>query len=602
VFILSKISKSFGATEALSDISFTIDKGESVALIGPSGSGKTTLLKCLNVQHQVSSGQLNINGIDTKATSPKQLKLLRSKIAYIPQDLGLVPSLRVFQNILLGKVGSRSTLGLAKDFFLPKSEEMDAIFELLKRVGIAEKLYEPTSSLSGGQQQRVAVARALYQNAEVILADEPVSAVDPARAENLVKLLRVLSKEVGITLIMSIHNLELAKSHFPRIIALKKGRVLADNKNWKPLIIGKRRWFLMITIIILGLCFYGAEIRKDKILPSKEGLSLLLDFISAGFQPALDYQSSNLPEDTPPYYQKLLSALLLTLKYAVCAISLSIPIGIIFGFLATHSWWNKLHSSPVKKLFLFPLRYTVKVIITAGRSIHEVIWAILFVAALGSSPIAVIVALAIPYGSTLAKVFSETLDEQDHKNQLILEAHGGGGMKCWFFSTLPSSLPDILSYSFYRFECAVRSAAILGFVGIPTIGYHIQTAMGDYHLNEIWTLLYLLLITVLCIEFLSKVIRNILSSPLTSKSIPKTLNVSTLKKAKKKPWGLYITLLCSSVIIILSWNLGENILSDVPLEKRMKNLNRFIEQDLTPRVVRDSGDWSLYIPWAKEAF
>jgi len=373
-------------------------------------------------------------------------------------------------------------------------------------------------------------------------------------------------------------------------------------KNWKPLIIGKRRWFLMVTIIILGLCFYGAEIRKDKILPSKEGLSLLLDFISAGFQPALDYQSSNLPEDTPPYYQKLLSALLLTLKYAVCAISLSIPIGIIFGFLATHSWWNKLHSSPVKKLFLFPLRYTVKVIITAGRSIHEVIWAILFVAALGSSPIAVIVALAIPYGSTLAKVFSETLDEQDHKNQLILEAHGGGGMKCWFFSTLPSSLPDILSYSFYRFECAVRSAAILGFVGIPTIGYHIQTAMGDYHLNEIWTLLYLLLITVLCIEFLSKVIRNILSSPLTSKSIPKTLNVTTLKKAKKKPWGLYITLLCSSVIIILSWNLGENILSDVPLEKRMKNLNRFIEQDLTPRVVRNSGDWSLYIPWAKEAF
>jgi len=189
------------------------------------------LLKCLNVQHQVSSGQLNINGIDTKATSPKQLKLLRSKIAYIPQDLGLVPSLRVFQNILLGKVGSRSTLGLAKDFFLPKSEEMDAIFELLKRVGIAEKLYEPTSSLSGGQQQRVAVARALYQNAEVILADEPVSAVDPARAENLVKLLRVLSKEVGITLIMSIHNLELAKSHFPRIIALKKGRVLADNSS-----------------------------------------------------------------------------------------------------------------------------------------------------------------------------------------------------------------------------------------------------------------------------------------------------------------------------------------------------------------------------------
>jgi len=231
LFQLSNISKSFHSTKALSEISFDIKKGESVALIGPSGSGKTTLLKCLNVQHKTTSGKLTINSIETASTSPKALKAIRSKIAYIPQDLGLVPSLRVFQNILLGRVGTRSTLGLTKDFFLPKSEDMEKIFQLLKRVGIAEKLYEPTSSLSGGQKQRVAVARALFQNTEAILADEPVSAVDPARAKSLVQLLRSLSDEDGITLVMSIHNLELAKQHFPRIIALKKGKLLADETS-----------------------------------------------------------------------------------------------------------------------------------------------------------------------------------------------------------------------------------------------------------------------------------------------------------------------------------------------------------------------------------
>jgi len=208
-----------------------IQQGEIIALIGPSGSGKTTLLKTLNAQHQIDSGTLLVNGQSISNLSHKKLRQLRSKIAYIPQDLGLVPSLKVFQNIFLGRTGQLNTLKMLTRFLFPPKSEIQHIHDYLARTGIAEKLYAVTSTLSGGQRQRVAVTRALYQQANTILADEPTSSVDPARARSLVQLLIEIAKEHNLTLIMSIHNVDLAREFFPRIIGLKSGEITFDQNT-----------------------------------------------------------------------------------------------------------------------------------------------------------------------------------------------------------------------------------------------------------------------------------------------------------------------------------------------------------------------------------
>jgi phosphonate transport system ATP-binding protein len=227
-FRLEGASRRFGAVEALTPIDVSIASGERVALVGPSGSGKTTLLSLLNATVTASAGTVEIRGDDVASLSPGGLRSVRSKIATIPQNLGLTPNLRVWQNVATGRIGTRGLLGGLRDLlFLPKAA-LAEIHELLDRVGIEDKLFARTSQLSGGQQQRVAVARALFQKPDANLADEPVSSVDPARAASLVELLTDLAAERGLTLVMSLHNLELARAHFPRLIGLRAGRVHFD--------------------------------------------------------------------------------------------------------------------------------------------------------------------------------------------------------------------------------------------------------------------------------------------------------------------------------------------------------------------------------------
>ncbi len=227
-FLLRGAERRFGEVEALSPTDLTVRAGERVALVGPSGAGKTTLLALLNSTLVPSGGEVSLLGSDPAQLSPRALRATRSRIATIPQHLGLVPTFRAWQNVACGRVGSRGLFGTLRDLFLPARTALTAIHTLLDRVGIEDKLYARTAQLSGGQQQRVAVARALYQQPQAILADEPVSSVDPARAASLVALLAELAEERGLTLVMSLHNLDLARTHFPRLVGLRGGRVMFD--------------------------------------------------------------------------------------------------------------------------------------------------------------------------------------------------------------------------------------------------------------------------------------------------------------------------------------------------------------------------------------
>ncbi|MFT5469494.1 MAG: phosphonate transport system ATP-binding protein [Verrucomicrobiales bacterium] len=229
-FSLDAVTCQFGDLVAVDDVTLRIGATERVALIGSSGAGKTTLLRVLNSIRAPSQGGVSILGNDVSTLGARALRQLRTKIAFIPQHLGLVPNLSVLQNVILGKGGARGLLRSLRDLLFPAKLDVLEIHEILERVGIEEKLYSRTDKLSGGQQQRVAIARALFQKPAALLADEPVSSVDPARARDTVRLLSELSKEHGFSLCVSLHNLDLAREFFPRLIGLRAGKVVFDGK------------------------------------------------------------------------------------------------------------------------------------------------------------------------------------------------------------------------------------------------------------------------------------------------------------------------------------------------------------------------------------
>jgi len=230
MFNIQSVSVRYGGMEALKDLTLSIREGEQVCLIGPSGAGKTSLLGLLNGRVQPTAGQVMVGGQDLSAISSRQLREVRKQLAWVPQNLGLVPNLRVNQNVACGRVGQKGTLGLLRSFLFMSKSEREEIHALLQRLGIEEKLFERVDHLSGGQQQRVAMARSLFQQPKAILADEPVSAVDPARAESLIALLTQVAREEGLTLVASLHDVTLAKRYFDRVIGLRGGEVVLDGQ------------------------------------------------------------------------------------------------------------------------------------------------------------------------------------------------------------------------------------------------------------------------------------------------------------------------------------------------------------------------------------
>jgi len=227
-FFLEDVTVSFGGFTALHQINLTLAPGERVALVGPSGSGKTTLLGLLTGLVTPTSGTVRVFDQNPAQIQRQELQQLRTRIGSIPQHLGLVPNLRVQQNIALGRVGKRGFFPSLKDFLWPGKKDILAVHQTLERVGISEKIFQRTDTLSGGEQQRVAIARALFQQAEAILADEPVSSVDPERARETISLLTLVAEEDGVTLCTSLHDLDLARAYFPRLIGLREGGIVFD--------------------------------------------------------------------------------------------------------------------------------------------------------------------------------------------------------------------------------------------------------------------------------------------------------------------------------------------------------------------------------------
>jgi phosphonate transport system ATP-binding protein len=227
VYRLDDVEKRFDeGPPALAGVSLRIGPGEHIAFIGPSGAGKTTLFRVLNLTIRPTSGLVRLDGIDVSTLSRWALRRARMGIGTIYQRQNLVGRLRVIHNVLAGNLGRWSVLEALASLVHPR--DVGGAERALAQVGIPEKLYSRTDELSGGQQQRVAIARVLIQDPAVILADEPVSSVDPSLAVAIVSLLRDLSHEAKKTLLMNLHSVELALRYFPRIVGLRDGRVQFD--------------------------------------------------------------------------------------------------------------------------------------------------------------------------------------------------------------------------------------------------------------------------------------------------------------------------------------------------------------------------------------
>jgi len=226
VVALRQVSLAYGATRALVDVDLHVDEGERVALVGPSGAGKTTLLRLCNGSAVASAGDVCVLGQRLAGCTARQLRDVRRRTGTIHQQLHLVGPMRVVHNVNAGRLGSWSLPRALWSLVRPL--EVDAARQALARIGIADKVFERTDRLSGGEQQRVALARVLVQQPDLILADEPVSSLDPARGDEVMDLLTRVVTGRKRTLVVSLHDFEIARRCCNRLVGIRAGRILFD--------------------------------------------------------------------------------------------------------------------------------------------------------------------------------------------------------------------------------------------------------------------------------------------------------------------------------------------------------------------------------------
>ena len=232
------LSKSYGAsTTVLRNIRLEVEQGEFLGIIGLSGAGKSTLLRCINRLIEPTSGEIFIprtvfisdtdgSRSDILKLSRRELRLLRRKVGMIFQQFNIVKRFSVIENVLSGALGYQSSLKSCLNLF--SQEDKRRALVNLKRVGLLDHAYKRADELSGGEEQRVAIARTLMQSPAIILADEPVSSLDPKLSRVILDILKEVCREDGITALVSLHTLDLTKEYADRIVGLNQGQILFD--------------------------------------------------------------------------------------------------------------------------------------------------------------------------------------------------------------------------------------------------------------------------------------------------------------------------------------------------------------------------------------
>ncbi|MCP4037040.1 MAG: ABC transporter permease subunit [bacterium] len=279
--------------------------------------------------------------------------------------------------------------------------------------------------------------------------------------------------------------------------------------------VGVRVILFASAVSAFAIAWVGLDARLSDLVPGSGGIAIAGRFFSRALSPAWRSEAQFVPDQAPPLLEIVFEATLNTLLVGAAAMSLSLVLGLVLGFAASTAWWsggNALGTSGVFGVLrrsLFPALCGVsRLVIIFMRSIHELLWAVLFLAAIGLNNLAAVLAIAIPYAGVLAKIFSELVDEAPRNSADALRGLGAGGFQTYCFGLLPRALPDLIAYVFYRFECALRSSAILGFFGFPTLGLYIRQSFNATNYGEVWTFLYALLALVIVADAWGAAVRR----------------------------------------------------------------------------------------------
>ncbi|HPF69957.1 MAG TPA: ABC transporter permease subunit [Candidatus Krumholzibacteria bacterium] len=251
-----------------------------------------------------------------------------------------------------------------------------------------------------------------------------------------------------------------------------------------------------VGVLVLGLAAAWAsgrvlDLRAGDLAPGAGGWQLAGDFFGRALRPALAFEGAYDGGRLGVVLQAGRAAVT-TVAFAAAAVSLSLVGGLVMGFLGSSAWWPGRRAAAVT--------VPVRLLAAAMRSVHELIWAVLLLAAFGTDRLVAVLAIAIPYAGTLAKVFAEMIDEAPRDAAGALAAAGASPLQGFAVGLLPRAVPDMTAYAFYRFECALRSAAVLGFFGFPTLGYYLSASFENLHYGEVWTYLYALFVLVLAVD------------------------------------------------------------------------------------------------------
>jgi phosphonate transport system permease protein len=248
-----------------------------------------------------------------------------------------------------------------------------------------------------------------------------------------------------------------------------------------------RRGAILLLLVAAGLASAAAlGLGPAGLVPRGGGAEIAREFAAAALRPALRHEADWLPRGASPFPLRLLDAAWRTVAYA--------------------AWWVGETGKPSG---IGPLvQVAARTLVALLRSVHELLWAVVLLAAMGPAPAAGVVALAVPYSGVLAKVFAEMLDEAPSEAADALRGAGAAPVSVFLFGRLPRALPDMAAYAFYRLECAVRSAAVLGFFGLPTLGYHLKLSFDAMRYREVWSYLYALFAIVVLLEVWSSAVRR----------------------------------------------------------------------------------------------
>ncbi len=479
---------------ALNDVTLAVKKREHIALYGPSGSGKTTLLRCISQSLIPTHGRVSVVG----------------QIASIYQDLRLVSQKSALTNVLHGSMGRYSFFRTL--FGFPQDEKLAAL-RLLERVGLGDRAHCPIYTLSGGEKQRVAIARALMQNPEIILADEPVSALDEISAHGVLRLMNEISTERGITLVMVLHDADLAERYANRLVYLENGQIKEDyllrekTTILRPAKIDEGKKFLhlfaektlpistpskkyLLGIVAMLLLFSWAlssiRVRDYQFRDTFSGL--------LGFLGQLLPSSWEAVTDIP--WSTLAHSLLETLHMAFLGTTLGLVL----------SW--PLAALAAKNIGPSAIRRLVRLLLNMIRTVPSILWALLFVAAVGLGPLAGVLALTCYSVGYLAKFFYETFESIEQGPQQALREIGASGLQRFLHAVWPASRAAALSSCFFMFEYNVRAASVLGIVDAGGIGFYIKEYIDFRSFPAVTASLLMILLVVLALDIISNKVRE----------------------------------------------------------------------------------------------